>query len=243
MNYVVSYWVSPDTREERKDALRIYFDLQRYTKAQFGAEQLIVTNLDYPGAIPLQLPAGFRREFGMFAKFLGLGQLIRDGLEFPITVHDHDMFVRDALQHDDSAIICASGGDAYFSDQIVIFPEISRAALMDFIERLEDVESHPPLLHSGYGSEIRHEGMYSTESIHCNMQPRPFADIPIKVDIPYRDLVSFDIQGHHSLDPAECECGPIPDDVLAVHGHLNKGPATDQLVNWLTRTKGSIKHA
>jgi hypothetical protein len=234
MNYLLSYWISPDSSDERKDALRTYFDLQCYLKQQFGAKQTIVTNLDYAGAIPLQEPPGFSYKYGMFAKHFGLGQMIRNGLEFPIAVHDHDMFIRQPLAANQHAIRCSSGGGDYFSDQLVIYPELSKHAVVRYIDKLESFD-FPTGLHSGYGTEVRHEKMYSTEVTQHYMEPRPFTGIDIDVSIPFRDLVTFDILEQHSLDAGVSECKPIPMEVEAVHGHLNKGPATDALIGWLSQ--------
>lgn len=232
MNYVTSYWIPPDAPDHRKDSLQTYFDLQRYTKQQFGADQIIVTNLDYPGALPFIEPPGFKREYGMFAKLFGIGQLIDQGLEFPIVVHDHDMFVREGLPHSETAILCASMEGHRYSDQLAVYPEVSRNALTGFIDHLKTFE-FVKKFHHGYGSEARHEKMYSTEMTLGNTKPNPFADIPIEIAISFRDLVSFDILEHHSLDSSHCECDLIPPEVQAVHGHLNKGPATEALVDWL----------
>ena len=232
MNYLLSYWIPPDASDERKDALRTYFDLQCHLKRQFGAEQIIVTNLDYAGAIRFQEPPGFSYQYGMFAKPFGLGQMVDSGLEFPITLHDHDMFIRQPLAANQHAIRCSSGSDQHFSDQLVIYPELSKHALTTYVDKLKRFD-FPKGLHSGYGTEVRHEQMYSTEVTLNHMNPHPFADIAIDVSIPFRDLVTFDILDQHSLDAGFSECNFIPPDVQAVHGHLNKGPATDALIDWL----------
>lgn len=234
MNYVISYWVPPGTSEQRKDYLRRYFDLQCYTKAQFGAVQSIITNLDYEGAIAFPNPRKISKEYGLFSRYFGLGQLIRDGLKFPIAVHDHDTFIRGPLVASDSAILCASKTEYNFSEQLVIYPKVSRKALLACINRFENYDFHKAL-HIGNGTEVRHEQMYSPEAALANMRPPPFDGIPIEDSLSLRDLVSFDILGHHSLDAEECECNPIPDSVQAVHGHLNKGPATEALVDWLVQ--------
>ena len=232
MNYLLSYWIPSDASDQRKEALRTYFDLQCYLKRQFGAKQIIVTNLDYAGAIRFEEPPGFSYEYGMFTKFFGLGQIIRDGFDFPITVHDHDMFIRQPLIANEQAIVCSSSGDHHFSDQLVIYPELSRLALEKFIDKLSSFDFFKGL-QSGYGTAVRHERMYSSEITLANMQPNPFAGIPIDASITYRDLVSHHIVGQHSLDVGTSECEPIPAEVQAVHGHLNKGPATDALIDWM----------
>ena len=234
MNYLLSYWIPPDASDQRKDALRTYFDLQCYLKRQFGAEQIIVTNLDYAGAIAFEEPPGFSYEYGMFAKTFGVGQMIRNGLEFPITVHDHDMFIRQPLTANQHAIRCSSGGEAHFSDQLVIYPELSKQALTNYVDRLMSFD-FPKGRQSGYGAEVRHESMYSSEITQAYMQPKPFADIAIDVSIPFRDLVTFDILDQNSLDAGISQCKPIPMEVQAVHGHLNKGPATDALIEWMSQ--------
>jgi hypothetical protein len=234
MNYVISYWVPPDTSEQRKEYLRRYFDLQCYTKTQFGASQTIITNLDYEGAIAFPEPEKMIEEYGLFARYFGLGQLIQDGLEFPIAVHDHDTFIRAPLVASDSAILCASKNEYNFSEQLVVYPEISRMPLSALINKFQNYDFHKALS-CGYGTEARHEQMYNPEEALANMRPLPFEGIPIESSISLRDLVSFDILGHHSLDAQECECKPIPDSVQAVHGHLNKGAATEALIDWLAQ--------
>ncbi|RBP49776.1 hypothetical protein [Arenicella xantha] len=232
MNYVVSYWAPDDMASDRRDALRRYFDLQHYTKTRFGGHQIILTNIDYPSAIQLQVPTKFSKPYAMFAKYLGLGQMVRAGLEFPIALHDHDMFIRTQLPVNDTAIQCCSGSGSTFSDQLVVFPECSKDKLMAFIERLESFD-FPLGFNAGYGCEVRHEEMFSTEVAAALMDPPPFAGMRIEVNIPFRDIVSFDILEHHSLDVAQCECQPISSDAVAVHAHINKGPATDALIDWL----------
>ena len=234
MNYVISYWLSPDSSPERERELRRYFDLQCYTKEQFGARQLIVTNIDYPGAIPFVEPPGFSREYAFFAKQFGVAQLIDSGFEFPFAVHDHDMFIRNPLPASESAILCSSKSGHCFSDQLVIYPQISKEALLGYVNLLKTFDFDKGV-QTGYGCETRHEKMYSSEVTLARIKPNPFIDIPVEIAISFRDLVSFDILDHHSLDPADCECNPVPDDVQAVHGHLNKGPATDALIKWLAQ--------
>lgn len=233
MNYVISYWVPPDMSEQRRAQLKAYFDLQRFAKSRFGAEQLIVTNLDYPGAIPFVEPPGFRREYGLFAMYFGLKQLIEQGLDFPITVHDHDLFIRAPMPEHATAIQCVgSEGKGTFSEQIVVFPACSQNALMDYIDYLAEFTFFKHK-RNDYGTDVRHDNMYSSESAMSNLHPPPFANFNILSNIRHCDLVSFDIQGHHSLDPAYCESEPIAADTQAVHGHLNKGPASDALLEWL----------
>jgi hypothetical protein len=234
MNYIISYWVAPETSDRRKEYLRRYFDLQHYTKRQLGATHIIITNLDYEGAIAFPEPKKIHKEYGLISRYLGLGQLIRDRVEFPIAVHDHDTFIREPLVASDSAILCASKIEHNFSEQLVVYPEISRTALIAYINKFEN-DDFPKMRQSGYGTDIRHEHMYSAEAAFTHMRPPPFEGIPIESSLSLQDLVSFDILGHHSLDPEECECNPIPDSVQAIHGHLNKGPATEALIDWLAQ--------
>lgn len=170
MNYVITYWVPPGTSQTRKNALRGYFDLQRQTKTRFGDCQTIVSNLDYRDAIPFIQPEGFQPEHGIIAKWLGLGQIIDSGIEFPVMMHDHDVFVRSPIAHDEEAICSAFAGSEYISDQIVIIPEKCREAVVDYINRLK-LFNFQGGLRSGYGCEVRHEGRYSSETIQVNMNP------------------------------------------------------------------------
>ena len=235
LNYVICYWVAPETSDARRKSLVRYFDLQRHTKSNFGAEQIIVTNLDYPGAIPFVEPPGFKREHALFAVYFGLGQLIDEGLSLPVVLHDHDVFLRAPVKAVDDAIQCigrSPGGS--FSEQLLVFPELSKNALKDYITHLKTFEfcTGQRLDH---GADVRHDGMFSSEYTLANTKPSPFDGIPIEASIELRDLVSFDIGAHHSLDAAYCECNTISDNAQAVHGHLNKGPATDALLKWLTQ--------
>lgn len=236
MHYLIAYWLEPGSPPAREQALRTYFDLQCHTKRLFDAQQLIVTNIDYPGAIPLILPDGFKREHAIHVKFFALHQILQNGYELPICMHDHDMFLTAAINCDDGAIHCTSAPQGKFSDQLVAFPEQSQEALRVFLEALNRFDCYFGM-HTGWGSEARHEGMYSSEVTLANMKPYPFAEIPIKADIPYRDLVSFDIQEHHSLDAIDCDAGPIQAGTKAVHGHINKGPATELLIDWIADTE------
>ena len=234
MNYVITYWVPPGTSEARKDTLRLYFDLQRETKARFGGHQTIVTNIDYRGAVPFLQPTGFLPQHGIIAKWIGLGQMIHRGMKFPIMMHDHDVFIRASIAHDPDAICSAYAKDGYISDQIVLIPEKCKNDVINYVNRLLQFTFHGTC-RSGYGCEVRHEGRYSSESIQINMNPKPFATTPMKSCINIRDLVSFDIKNRHSLDPGNSDCNPIPDDAQAVHGHLNRGKASQLLMAWLNR--------
>lgn len=232
MNYVICYWAPPDLSPRREQALRRYFDLQRYTKAQFGAEQLIVTNLNYPGAIEFIEPPGFKREHALFARYFGLGQLFDQGLGFPLCVHDHDAFINRPM-HARGHIQClAMTPNGTFSEQFVIYPEAAKQALQAYIERLKQFQ-FGTLQRRELGAAVRHEGMYSSEFTLATLTENPFQGMPVQASISHRDLVSFDIQGHHSLDTAYCECNPINADTQVVHGHINKGPASDALFEWL----------
>lgn len=235
MNYVITYYVPPDTSPARLDALREYFDLQRMTKRRFGRNQTIVTNMQFDGAVSFREPDGFMPEHGILAKWLGLGQMIREGMKFPITMHDHDLFLRDEIGADDVAIRHAFGASDYISDQIVIIPESRRDDVMAYVERLERFDYRATSRANDiYGSGVRHEGRWSSEGVQLNMRPRPFADVPHKAGIKLRDLVSFHIKGVHSLDEGgECDCGNIPEDIECVHVHLGRGSATGKFFRWL----------
>jgi hypothetical protein len=232
MDYLVAYWLDPQSSEEREAALRVYFDMQLYTKSLFGGNQLIVTNIDYQGAIPFDEPKGFTREHAMHVKYFALQQILRAGHDLPICLHDHDMFIKSPLTVNAEAIRCTSKNRERFSDQLLVFPPLAREPLENFLQRLNDLDCLFGM-HVGYGTEQRHEGIYSSEFTLANLQPYPFADIPIEADIISRDLVSFDIREHHSLDAVNCDAKPIPAKAQAVHGHLNKGPATELLVDWI----------
>lgn len=129
-------------------------------------------------------------------------------------------------------IRCVSKYQGRFSDQLVVFPPASKRQLDAYLETLSTlrVEFAPRY---GYGIEKRHEGMYSSEATMAKVDPYPFTETPIIADIISSDLVSRNIRDHHSLEAANCFAEQIPAHVQAVHGHLNKGPATDVLVDWL----------
>ncbi len=234
MNYVVTYWVPPDTSEARKKALCMYFDLQRKTKERFGCHQTIVTNVDYPHAVPLVLPPGFLPRHGILAKWFGLGQMIDSGMRCPIMMHDHDVFIRAPIAYDMEAMYSAYARDGYVSDQIIIIPPMRKNDVMNYINRLRSFTFQGGF-RNGYGCEIRHEGRYSSEIVQVKMQPRPFANTPAKPTITLQDVVSFDIQDTHSLDRGTADCPPISDEVQAVHAHLNRGEVTASLMEWLNR--------
>jgi hypothetical protein len=179
-------------------------------------------------------PPGFLPQYGIIAKWLGLGQMINSGLEFPIMMHDHDVFVRAPIACDMKAICSVYAENGYISDQIVIIPERCKNDVMNYVNRLLLFDFQGGF-RNGFGSEVRHEGRYSSEAVQINMNPKPFATTPTKSCITMRDLVSFDIKGIHSLDRGNSDCNPIPDDAQAVHGHLNRGEATVCLMEWLNR--------
>lgn len=232
MNYVISFWLPPDAGPVRESALRAYFDLQRASKARFGANQLIVTNIDYENAIAFDAPPGFSREYGLLAKYFGLGQIIEAGYEFPIAMHDHDTFIRARLPHDPEAILCGSAPLGQFSEQCVVFPESSKAALVNYIAQLQTFD-FPKMERPGSAARGRHQGMYSTEAVKGLMQPDPFAGLTLRPVLRVHDMVSFDIGGQNSLDSGCCEARPIRRGTQAVHGHINKGPASQLLMDWL----------
>lgn len=238
MNYLISYWLNPEVPRRRADELRRYFDLQCYLKQQFGAQQTIITNLDYEGAIPFIEPQGFSKEYAFFAKQFGLGQLLERGYALPVAVHDHDLFIRQPLPHQHDAILCGSQFDGLFSDQLVVYPEIARKQIMEYVMYLREF-NFPKALQHGYGCKTRHESLYSSEVTMTKLEKNPYADIPIKTAISVHDLVSHNIVDHHSLDEAECEYIPIEAAIQAVHGHLNKGPSTKALIDWLALPQDS----
>lgn len=103
MNYLIAYWLEPGSSREQENALRTYFDLQTYSKHLFGAEQIIITNIDYDGAIALELPPAFTREHALQVKYLALQQLLSLGYELPICMHDHDLFIKAPIATDGAA--------------------------------------------------------------------------------------------------------------------------------------------
>lgn len=233
LTYVIGYWLDPASAPEREAALRTYFDLQKHTKQQLGAEQIIVTNIDYEGALTLKIPEGFTPRHAQFSKHLAVYQLLQSGIDLPICVHDHDLFLKQELQADPHAIRCGSKYSGIFSDQILVIPPSAREEIMAYYQQLFELEL-PFHTQSGYGTEQRHEGLYSTEMALRLMQQFPFKDVPIVDDILCYDLVSHEIQEHHSLDNGNCEAQPVPEYAQVVHGHLNKGQATEVLVDWLS---------
>lgn len=241
MNYLCSYWLSPDASEARVAELKRYFDLQCYLKRRMGSQQIILTNIDYPNAIPIDLPYNFTAEFAMFARFFGLAQVIKSGISFPLCVHDHDFFNAKELVYDDGAILVAALVNDFFSDQVVVYPEISKQVILDFVDSLWALDFEA-FMQSGYGTEVRHEGLFSTEQTLVNLGLHPFEPIPIRREFNIKDQVSFDIVDQHSLDSAHVKAEPIPAGIHGVHGHLNKGPATDVLLDWLALELLNSKH-
>jgi hypothetical protein len=232
MNYLCSYWLSPDASDTRVAELKRYFDLQCYLKNRMGDNQIILTNIDYPDAVLIDLPPNFTIEFAMFARFFGLAQVIKSGISFPLCVHDHDFFNGKELAYDDGAILVGALVDDFFSDQVVVYPEISKQAILDFVDSLWALDFDASM-QSGYGTEVRHEGLFSTEQTMVNLDLHPFESIPMRREFNVKDQVSFDIIDQHSLDLAYVEAQAIPAGSHGVHGHLNKGPATNVLLDWL----------
>jgi tetratricopeptide (TPR) repeat protein len=230
--YVIGYWLDPDSPPHRAEELRKYFDLQIYSKQQFGAQQIIVTNIDYEGAMPLRVPEGFKPEHAMFAKYLAVQQVIEENREFPICLHDHDLFIKRPLRVSSNHIVSSQTEAHAFSDQLVVFPSQAASAINTVCERLKNFNL--PFQHRvGYGCEQRHERRFSTEVTLARTQPYPFTGIPIDAHLECANLVGQKIREQHSLDPGHCEAAAIPPTADAVHGHLNKGPVTDSLVDWL----------
>ncbi|MBL4671627.1 MAG: hypothetical protein JKX81_05165 [Arenicella sp.] len=232
MNYLCSYWLSADASDARVAELKRYFDLQCYLKRRMGSHQIILTNIDYPGATPIDLPLNFTTEFAMFTRYFGLAQVVKSGISFPLCVHDHDFFNGKELASDDSAILVGALVNDFFSDQVVVYPEISKQAILDFVDSLWALD-FDAFIQSGYGTEVRHEGLFSTEQTMANLGLHPFESIPIRREFNVKDQVSFDIIDQHSLDPAYVEAQAIPASSHGAHGHLNKGPATNVLLDWL----------
>ncbi|MBX2848861.1 MAG: hypothetical protein KTR16_11110 [Acidiferrobacterales bacterium] len=234
MNYLCSYWLNPESNAERESELRRYFDLQCYLKQRMGNTQVIVSNIDYPSAVAFELPLGFNSKFAMFTRFFALKQMILAGLEFPICCHDHDFFNARPLEHDPDHVLVSALVNGYFSDQVIVFPESSKQAIFDFVNTLEDFD-YEPQLQSGYGTEIRHEGQYSTEQSYAHLNEKPFQNTPMRQAYNVLDQVSFDILDQHSLDHGTAKANDIPDYCHGVHGHVNKGQATEILLNWLSK--------
>ena len=242
ITYVCCYWLSPDAGDSRETELRRYFDLQIYLKKRLGCQQLIVTNIDYPGAIAMKLPPKFTPKHALYTRYYGLKQLVESGLEFPICLHDHDFFNAQSLPHDSEAMLVGALIDGLFSEQVVVYPETSKQAVIDYADMLwdPDFEGH---LQSGYGTESRHEGNYSTEQTIANLAIRPFESIPIRKAINVKDQVSFDIVDQHSLDIGEAACEASPPGTSGIHGHINKGQATEVMLDWLaSKLSGQPEH-
>lgn len=240
ITYVCSYWLSPEAGKTRVAELKRYFDLQCYLKKRMGCRQIILSNIDYPEAIDLELPPNFTPKYAFFARYFGLKQLLESGVQFPICLHDHDFFNVQHLAHDDGAILAGAINRGCFSEQAVIYPEIAKQALLDFINTLWKLDFDTSgTLKSGYGTEVRHEGMYSTEKTKASDSMQPFKSIPMQQALNIKDQVSFDIVAHHSLDASPISTGglsaEIPAGTHGVHGHLNKGEATDVMLNWLAQ--------
>ncbi len=237
MNYICAYWLSPDASRSRVNELKKYFDLQRYLKTRIGAKQIIVTNIDYPGAIRMKLPSDFNSKHALFTRYFAVKQVLESGLQFPICVHDHDSFNATTLPVDDNAILVGSTSKSYFSEQIAVYPQCAKEALFAFTKAIWNLELEG-FTQSGYGTEVRHEGSYSIESAMARLDYNPFDGIEVRATIRVKDQVSFDILEKHSLDQAEIDAEHIPSDIDVVHGHLNKGPATEKLLNWLALKMG-----
>ncbi len=234
MNYLCSYWLAPSASESRKSELVKYFDLQCYLKKRIGAKQIIVTNIDYPGAYQFNLPEKFTAQYGLFTRFYALGQMIEAGLEFPICCHDHDFFNATPLEYDANSILVAALSGDFFSDQVLVIPESQKQAILDFVTTLRKLD-FDAALQSGYGTEVRHEGQFSTEQSYANIENRPFSQEDLRIAFNIRDQVSFDIVNQHSLEPGNAESEAIPDYCHGVHGHINKGKASDIMLQWLAK--------
>ncbi len=234
MNYLCSYWLSPNASRAREVQLRRYFDLQCYLKQRMGCRQVIMTNIDYPGSISIDLPPNFTEEKAFFTRYFALKQQIEAGLEFPICLHDHDLFNAKPLPHDADAILVGSMKEGAFSEQAVVYPSIAKHAIFKFSDILwnQDIGSHR---RAAYGAKRRHEGMFSTEQTIHDLVLRPFRSVPMRIAFNVKDQVSFDIGGQNSLDTGDAMCADIPPGVDAIHGHINKGQATDVLLDWLAR--------
>ncbi len=232
MNYLCSYWLNPDADPQRVAELKRYFDLQCYLKQQMGSKQFVMTNIDYSGALKFDLPKSFSPKYALFTRYFALAQLVRLGVSFPICVHDHDLFHAKPLEFDDKSILVSALIDGFFSDQLVVYPESAKAAIIALSDYLGELNFEAGL-QSGYGTEIRHEGLYSTEQTFFDLKLRPFESLPMRQAFNVKDQVSFDIVSQHSLDSGSADSRPIPRGTHAVHGHLNKGLATDTLLNWL----------
>ncbi|RBP50617.1 hypothetical protein [Arenicella xantha] len=232
ITYVCSYWLSPAAGEAREAELKRYFDLHCYLKQRMGSQQIILTNLDYPGAIELKVPPNFTEKYAFFARYFGLKQLIESGVQLPICLHDHDFFNAKDLPYDENAILVGSMVDGYFSEQAVVYPEIAKQAIMAFTDKLWSLDFTAGLQY-GYGTEVRHEGLYSTEQTMSDLALQPFKSIPMRQGFNVKDQVSFDIVSHHSLDAASIASTEIPSGSHGIHGHLNKGQATEVMLDWL----------
>lgn len=232
MNYICSYWLSPEAGQSRAHELKKYFDLQCYLKRRIGAKQMVVTNIEYPGAIVMRLPPNFTSRHAQFTRYFAVKQVLESGLGFPLCVHDHDSFNVASLPHDPDAILVGSTTERYFSEQIAIYPQRAKEALLEFTRAVWNLE-FAGFTQSGYGTESRHEGSFSLESAMANMKYKPFDDIEVRAAIRVKDQVSFDILEKHSLDQAEVYAEDIPDEIDVVHGHLNKGVASDKMLSWM----------
>lgn len=237
MNYICAYWLSPDVSRSRAHELKKYFDLQSYLKKRFGSKQIIVTNIDYPGAIPMKLPHGFTSKHALFTRYFAVKQVLESGLQFPICVHDHDSFNATPLPHDHNAILVGSTSKSYFSEQVAVYPECAKEALLEFTSAVWNLEFEG-FTQSGFGTESRHEGNYSLETALARLNYNPFEGIEVRAAIRVKDQVSFEILEKHSLDQADIDADDISNAVDVVHGHLNKGVATEKMLNWLALKMG-----
>lgn len=240
ITYVCSYWLSPEADKSRVAELKRYFDLQCYLKKRMGCRQIILSNIDYPDAIELKLPSNFTAKHAFFSRYFGLKQLLESGVQFPICLHDHDFFNAQHLPDDEDAILAGAIDRGYFSEQAVVYPEMAKQALLDFINTLWELDYDASgALQSGYGTEVRHEGMYSTEQTMVSHSLQPFKSLAMRRAFNVKDQVSFDIGAHHSLDDspisAEGAGAEIPAGTHGVHGHLNKGETTDVMLDWLAQ--------
>lgn len=238
ITYVCAYWLSPDASNARVAELKRYFDLQCYLKKRMGRTQIIMTNIDYPGAIDIQLPADFKKEDAMFTRYYGVQQLIKNGLQFPICLHDHDFFNSQDLPYSESAIFSGAVVDGCFSEQAVVYPKMAKQALVDFASSLASLGlALGAGIKSGYGTEVRHEGLNSTEHVLRQYSLDQFKSLPMLDQLKVKDQVSFDILKHHSLDvvdvPIKNNSAYVPAGSHAVHGHINKGEASEAMLDWL----------
>jgi len=234
-NYVLSYWLNPDAPDSERQRLLEYFEMQRYTKAMFGAKQLIVSNVAADGVIKFDEPPGFHPKHALLVKWLGLGQLLADGLHGNTVMHDHDTFVRRPIVVNDG-VRAAWLYDHYISEQICAFPTQELGKVMHYNRLLRSFiasDSVYELRRTDSGCIERHRGAISSESVQ--MYLKPFSACPRGLPIHTRDLVSFDIGSTHSLDTDTTvkHANPIEPYVEAVHCHLGRGEPTRLLNEWL----------